>query len=996
VTDEPAASSDFSWSEYQALIEQVEDYAMFVLDLSGHVTTWNRGAEKIKCYTAKEIIGRHFSIFYPAEDVAAGKPQRELDTALREGRVEDEGWRIRRDGSRFWAFVTITLLRDARGTPRAFAKVTRDLTERRQAQEELRQSEERFRLLVDGVADYAIYMLDPKGIVTTWNSGAQKIKGYTGSQILGRDFSVFFTPEDRAAGRPQRELAIAATEGRFEEEAIRVRADGKHFWANVVLTPLHDAAGNLFGFAKITRDLSQQKRAEETARELERQRTARLVAEAGEARAEQERERFRTLSSQLDAVFEGVADGLTVQDRNGKLLFANSAAARQVGVGSRAELLRIDPGAIVHRYEMFDEHGASFPPQALPGRRVLAGERQAEALIKIRDLDSGREWWSMIRSSGVFDAQGQPEMAINIWHDVTRDRQREEHERYLNDATAALSKSLDYEATLSTLADLLVPGLCDWCAIHLLEGDTVRNVAVAHTDPAKKQRAQDFQAKYPPNPQAAGGVWSVLRTGKPSLHAQIDPQALAASARDEEHLRELQAAGMRSLMFAPISVQGRVLGTLSLISAEGGRRYDEQDLAVVTELGRRVGAFIENATLYRRAQEAVKTAAAAVQAAETAGRLKDEFLATVSHELRTPLNAILGWSSVLKTRSDEASIAKGVDVIFRNAKVQSKLIEDILDVSRIITGKLRLELRSVNLVNAVVEAIEVVRPSANARNISLHFERPSEPHVLVGDSERLVQVLWNLLSNAVKFSDSGGRVEVKISQEGSQLRLSVIDQGRGIEADFLPYVFERFKQADGSTTRRYGGLGLGLAIVRHIVELHGGRVSVQSEGPGRGSTFTLVLPIRATTASVSQATEPPVAGRVTPGTAPRINLEGVRVLVLDDERDARDLLELVLRQAGAVVATADSASAGLAALDRFRPHVIVSDVGMPEQDGYTFMKRVRENQAYQHVRAIALTAYTRIEDRERALSMGFSAHLGKPVDPDDLMAAVARLAAAGD
>jgi signal transduction histidine kinase len=452
---------------------------------------------------------------------------------------------------------------------------------------------------------------------------------------------------------------------------------------------------------------------------------------------------------------------------------------------------------------------------------------------------------------------------------------------------------------------------------------------------------------------------------------------------------------MRSLIFAPISVQGRVMGTLSLISTEGGRRYDEQDVAVVTELGRRVGAFIENATLYRRAQEAVKTAAAAVQAAETAGRLKDEFLATVSHELRTPLNAILGWSSVLKTRNDAASITKGVDVIFRNAKVQSKLIEDILDVSRIITGKLRLELRSVDLVTAVNEAIEVVRPTANARNISLNFSRPSEPHMLVGDSERLAQVLWNLLSNAVKFSETGGHVEVKIFQEGSQLGLSVIDDGRGIEADFLPYVFERFKQADGSTTRRYGGLGLGLAIVRHIVELHGGRVSVHSDGPGRGSTFTLVFPIRATTGIVSAPSERPSSGRAAPGAAPRVSLDGVRVLVLDDERDARDLLELVLRQAGAVVATADSAAAGFAALDRFRPHVIVSDVGMPDEDGYSFMRRVRENKEHEHVRAIALTAYTRGEDRERALSMGFSAHLGKPVDPDDLTAAVARIANVG-
>jgi CheY-like chemotaxis protein len=257
----------------------------------------------------------------------------------------------------------------------------------------------------------------------------------------------------------------------------------------------------------------------------------------------------------------------------------------------------------------------------------------------------------------------------------------------------------------------------------------------------------------------------------------------------------------------------------------------------------------------------------------------------------------------------------------------------------------------------------------------------------------LAQVLWNLLSNAVKFTDSGGRVEVKVFQDGSQLGVSVCDDGRGIESDFLPYVFERFKQADGTTTRRYGGLGLGLAIVRHIVELHGGRVAVHSEGLGHGSTFTLTLPIHATTPNSKKPSLHPAVGQAPSNAVARVSLDGVRVLVLDDERDARDLLELVLRQAGAAVATADSAAQGLTELERFRPHVIVSDVGMPEEDGYSFMRRVRENEAYQQVRAIALTAYTRGEDRARALAMGFSTHLGKPVDPDDLTAAVARLVA---
>jgi PAS domain S-box-containing protein len=296
----PAKNLD--WNDFRALVEQVEDYAMFVLDLEGHVASWNRGAQKIKQYAAHEIIGQHFSKFYPEEDVARGKPQRELELALATGHVEDEGWRLRADGSRFWAFVSITVLRDVDGAPRGFGKVTRDLTERHKAQEELRRSEERFRLLVEGVADYAIYMLDPQGVVATWNSGAQKIKGYKASEIIGRNFSTFFSKEDREAGRPQTELGIAASEGRFDEEGWRIRADGSHFWASVVVTALRDRSGQLLGFSKITRDLTARKLAEETALQLQEQHVARAVAEASESQAQRERERFRMLSRQLEGI----------------------------------------------------------------------------------------------------------------------------------------------------------------------------------------------------------------------------------------------------------------------------------------------------------------------------------------------------------------------------------------------------------------------------------------------------------------------------------------------------------------------------------------------------------------------------------------------------------------------------------------------------------------------------------------------------------------------
>ena len=978
---------DASAPDYRALVDQIEDYAMFMLDLGGHVLTWNRGAQKLERYLPEEVIGRHFSVLYPAEELAQGKPERELQTALALGHVQDEGWRVRRDGSRFWAFVSITLLRDARGRPRGFAKMMRDLSERRQAEEALRQSEERFRMLVEGVADYAIYMLDHRGVITTWNSGAEKIKHYRAADVIGKNFEIFFTEDDQRSGRPRAELEQAAREGRFEDEGWRVRADGSRFWAHAVLTPLRDGHGNLIGFSKVTRDLTARRQAEETAKELAQQQTARLIAEAAEARARQERERFRALSRELDAILEGVVDGITVQGRSGRLLFANTAAARQMGLSSREALLGLPAADLLKHFEMLDEHGNLFPPHLLPGRRVLAGEPQATALLHMRDKRTGADWWTQIRSSGIKSPDGVAELAINVLHDVSADRRREERERYLNEATSALSRSLDYQATLDTLVDLLVPGLGEWCSIHLLEGDTLRNAAVAHADPRKKEQAAAFHARHTPRPHERRGLWEVIQSGRPILHADLSLEALGAD--DDEYLKQLKAAGMRSLIFAPIKVRDQVSGALSLIAADAGRRYDQRDVELVTELGRRVGAFLENARLYERAHAAAASAEAAAREAETAGRLKDEFLATVSHELRTPLNAILGWATLLKTRRDAPSLEKGLEVIFRNAKAQSKIIEDILDVSRIITGKLKLELASVDLAAIAADALEVVRPSAAAQGIRIEVQAPKEPVLVVGDAQRLQQVMWNLLSNAVKFNVPQGSVRLVIEQQGSDVKVSVSDQGKGIELEFLPYVFERFKQADGSTTRRYGGLGLGLAIVRHIVELHGGTVAAHSAGPGRGATFVIELPVRATIVEPERP-DPPSRRAGSGQYRARADLQGVHILVVDDERDARELLEAVLRQAGAEVLSADSVRHALEALESFRPDVIVSDIGMPGEDGYALMKQLRaQGGGGASVPAIALTAYTRQEDKQRALALGFSAHVGKPVNPDDLTVIIA-------
>ena len=369
-----------------------------------------------------------------------------------------------------------------------------------------------------------------------------------------------------------------------------------------------------------------------------------------------------------------------------------------------------------------------------------------------------------------------------------------------------------------------------------------------------------------------------------------------------------------------------------------------------------------------------------------ANRVKDEFLATLSHELRTPLTAVLGWVHLLRSRKlDAAMQQRAVEVIERNAKAQAQLIADILDVSRIVTGKFRLEPRAVDLAGVIDAAVDGVRPAAEAKRITLSAAVDPAVGFLIADPDRIQQVVWNLLSNAIKFTTEEGSVTLQVSRAGSQVEISVVDSGLGIAAELLPFVFERFSQGDSSSTRAHGGLGLGLAIVRHIVELHGGTVTAQSEGAGKGARFVVRLPLRVAerNAAPAVAAEPP---------AP--SLDGVSVLVVDDDADTRDLVRMVLSQRGAEVYTAASVEEALTVLRERRPEILLSDIAMPGEDGYELIRRVRAlgPGAGGHVKAAALTAYARTEDRLRALWAGFQTHVPKPVQPNELAAVVASLA----
>ncbi|HWE96091.1 MAG TPA: response regulator [Tepidisphaeraceae bacterium] len=452
---------------------------------------------------------------------------------------------------------------------------------------------------------------------------------------------------------------------------------------------------------------------------------------------------------------------------------------------------------------------------------------------------------------------------------------------------------------------------------------------------------------------------------------------------DWQIVRDLDVPAIRGMLAAPLTGNdARPIGVVYLSDKLEGD-FTEDDENILTQLTQTASIAIEN-NLYAQEREA--------------NRIKDEFLATLSHELRTPLNAILGWTQLLRMEKLDQEVGHGLEIIERNARAQTKLIEDLLDVSRITSGKLRLDAKPVALGQLIESAADGVRPTAQAKGVILDATLTPTADVVSGDADRLQQVIWNLLTNAVKFTEGGGRVEVTLRRSEAGVRVAVTDTGRGILPEFLPHVFDRFRQADSSSTRSHGGLGIGLTIVRHLVELHGGSVRAESAGAGCGATFTVDLPLAAeqpAAAPAGQGAKNGVPHPASPSGVRLADLTGLRVLVVDDEPDAREVVSAALTHAGAQASAAGSAQEALDLVGRFHPHVIVSDIAMPVQDGYDLIRALRALPADQGggLPAIALTAYVREEDRLRTLAAGFQAHLPKPIDPATLGTTVAQVAA---
>ncbi|AFZ29362.1 multi-sensor hybrid histidine kinase [Gloeocapsa sp. PCC 7428] len=676
------------------------------------------------------------------------------------------------------------------------------------------------------------------------------------------------------------------------------------------------------------------------------------VRQQAAAALEQSEKRYRTLANAIpQLVWMSNAEGLVTYINQRWQEYTGILLSQSMGLNW---LELVHPEDIPHLVKMRN-------------RGIRASEAY-EIEYRIRRFDQTYRW-HLTRVVPFKDAQGQILSWFGTATDIHDIKQVEAAQRFLADASSILTASLDNKTVLTKVAKYAVPFLGDYCFFDIVDRE-IQRVAWQHKDPAKQQWFDRVQ-NYVPSLDTHHPVAAVLSSGKPYFVPVVSDEWLQAIATTPQHLQFLRACEIRSWMTVALVVQQRRLGTLTLcLSKDSSRDYTETDLRLAEELAHRVALALDRAQLYAQAQEANRT--------------KDQFLAVLSHELRSPLNPILGWSKLLLTRKqDEATLIRGLETIERNVKLQAQLIDDLLDISRILQGKLTLNIGWVDLKRAIAAAIDTVRFAAAAKSIELETSFAPKVSKISGDASRLQQIVWNLLSNAIKFTPEGGQVKIKLEQIDSHVQIQVTDTGKGIAPEFLPYVFDYFRQGDSSTTRQFGGLGLGLAIVRHLVELHGGTVQATSLGIAQGATFTVRLPILhgSQTQYFNQynLAASPVAS---------LPLIGIKVLVVDDEIDNRDLIAIMLEQAGATVVAAASANEAMQILARQEFDVLLCDIGMPNINGYTLMRQIKAQFSHKQFAAIALTAYARTSDQQEAIAAGFTQHLAKPIDPTTLITAI--------
>jgi PAS domain S-box-containing protein len=914
--------------QFRLLVESVQDYAIYLIDPTGIVRSWNVGAERLKGYARDEAIGLPYTTFFTPEDQASGKPTQLLAEALARGRIEDSGWRVRKDGTQFWANIVLTSLFE-NGRHVGFAKITRDLTDRA------------YRAFVE--ATHAIvWSTDASGRPNADSPTWRDFTGQTEAEWRERRAWNPVHPDDLP--RLQHAWPAARETGRTLDVEFRLRRrDGVYVWMGARAVPFRNSDGSIREWFGVTFDISERKKAQ-----LERERALDL----------------------LSTTLRSIGDAVIATDPQGRVSFMNVVAERLTRWSTEEA-----HGRLLHEvFPIFNEETGAIvenPVDKVLREGTIVGLAN-HTMLRRRD---GSEIPIDDSAAPIRSEAGTLEGVVLVFRDASEEKRHLYRRMFLARATEEIAAASDYRDALRRIVALACPRMADWAGVDVLDPTTgqMQQLAVAHVDPAKVQFAIDLAKKYPPDPNAPNGARNVVRTGRSELYPEIPKHLLEAGAQDEEHLRLIRELDLRSAMVVPLRGQKEVYGALSFIFVGDTRRYTEEDLELAEELSKRVSLLIERRKLEEQA--------------DIANRMKDEFLATISHELRTPLQAILGYGSMLE-RKVATDPDKALAVIMRNAHAQARLVEDMLDMSRILSGKLGLTLTRVDLAAAIAAAVDAVKPSAMTRNQRVTVDLDDDLGFVMGDFERLQQIVWNLLTNAVKFTPREGSITVTARRTGSSVRIAVADTGKGMAAEHLSTIFDRFRQVDSSSTRTHGGLGLGLAIVKYLAEAHGGTVAALSDGPDKGSTFVITLPVQLEAIakeSLTRTARDPMSSSV---------LAGVRVLLVDDDEDTRHAIADTLASVGARVEQAVSAADALQRLAQHRPDVLVSDIGMPIEDGYALIRRVRALAPNNggDVPAIALTAYARREDVTKAESAGFQLHVSKPVELEDLVDAIMRLA----
>ncbi len=699
-------------------------------------------------------------------------------------------------------------------------------------------------------SDDAIVSKDVDGTITSWNRAAERLFGFTAAEAVGRSIRIIIPPErqaeeDTVLSRIGQGLSVD------HFETIRLRKDGTRVPVSLTVSPVRDRDGRVVGASKIARDVSQRLAIE------------RALAEAEAGRADLH-ERLLSLVAASGSLLgpARIEDVLPAIVRlAGKTLAADAYAvwrhdhghgtwqiASHAGVSDEFAAAMISDGAETAERVLTTEPLAAEDVETMPALETrrdvlrregirsllvipLGGHEPAHATLVLYfrqthhfrpvEIDTARALGNLVGA------------ALHTADLHAQQKGREQQALFLARSAAALAGSLDYQQTLRTLAWLAVPEIADWCAVDMLTSQgSLERLAVAHPNPGRLKLAEEFYRKHPLSLDGETGVAGVLRTGRSELVERVTDEMIAAGPIDDEQRAEVLALRIASFMIVPLRTRRGMVGAITFVSAESGRHYSESDLRFAETVADRAAVAIENIWAYEEAR--------------LANQLKDEFLANLSHELRTPLNAMLGYTRMLKAGAVPADRRESaLDVIERNGGTLAQILEDLLDVSRIISGKLRLELREVDADQLVADAVSTVQPAADAKRIALRVEAGHPGLTLHGDRDRLQQVLWNLLTNAVKFTPRGGTITVSVTREAEGVQFTVADTGRGMDAALLPHIFERFKQGDTRIGREHGGLGLGLSIARHIVEMHGGTISAESDGDGKGSTFFVRLPAAA-------------------------------------------------------------------------------------------------------------------------------------------------------